>query len=469
MAIEYTPSPTFAQFHADDSFIRAVMGPISSGKSSGMVFEILYRAMRQKPNSRMERKTRFVAVRNTYPELTSTTIETFMFWLGELGTLVKSTPIEFSARRRLDDGTILDLEVWFLSADREEDARKFKSLEATGIWLNEAVELPGGLLDVLKGRVGRYPPPLEGGPTWSGIFMDTNPCSTQHWFYDMFVRNPTPSHKLFRQPPALVPDDSSPLKFAPNPAAENIRAELGGYDYYFRQLEGADENFVNVFILGEFGVVKEGAAVYPSYKDSIHLAKRPLTMSPKLNVDVGMDWGLNPAAVFCQMDNEGKLVILSELTPSGVTFEEFLEDYFIPHVKENYRGAKMQIYGDPAGMARNALSSKTVFEILHERGFSAVPALSNDFLLRRDAVDHFLTKVDGLTLGPDCPVLHEGFLGGYCYDKTGRRPDKRNNQYSHVHDALQYVCLSYYASLSRKPKRARIAGLDAARRKFRYV
>ena len=63
-------------------------------------------------------------------------------------------------------------------------------------------------------------------------------------------------------------------------------------------------------------------------------------------------------------------------------------------------------------------------------------------------IENFLTKTygegPGLLIDPECPILIEGFNGGYMYpekaleiEPTQIRPLK--NKYSHPHDALQYV------------------------------
>lgn len=80
------------RFHADDSFVRGIMGPIGSGKSVACVIEIISRALRQAPNQDGVRRTRWAVIRNTYPELTSTTIKTWMDWLP-----VSQCPIVYSS------------------------------------------------------------------------------------------------------------------------------------------------------------------------------------------------------------------------------------------------------------------------------------------------------------------------------------------------------------------------------------
>jgi hypothetical protein len=80
-----------------------------------------------------------------------------------------------------------------------------------------------------------------------------------------------------------------------------------------------------------------------------------------------------------------------------------------------------------------------------------VPASTNGFVGRREAVAKYLTRlVDGkpaLVVDPSCDMIRRGFNGRYQYRRlqvVGEErykdvPDK--NDYSHLHDALQYACL----------------------------
>ena len=54
----YTPTPTLARFHRSDAFMRGVRGPIGSGKSTAMSWEIMRRARAQKPGPDGVRRTR---------------------------------------------------------------------------------------------------------------------------------------------------------------------------------------------------------------------------------------------------------------------------------------------------------------------------------------------------------------------------------------------------------------------------
>ncbi|MCH7527338.1 MAG: hypothetical protein IID39_07875, partial [Planctomycetes bacterium] len=68
----------------------------------------------------------------------------------------------------------IDCEVMFRALDRPDDVKKVLSLDLTGAWVNEAREVPKGIIDALTDRVGRYPSKRKGGPSWRGLIMDTN-------------------------------------------------------------------------------------------------------------------------------------------------------------------------------------------------------------------------------------------------------------------------------------------------------
>lgn len=454
--ITYVPSPTLEEFHASDAFIRGVKGPVGSGKSSGMVMEILRRAMEQRPNKKGLRKFRALVVRNTYAELKSTTIKTFMEWLGSIGTLTMGSPIEFKSLRTLPDGTTMQLEVYFLPLDRPDDVKKLKSLEVTMAWINEASEVPEQALKVLRGRL-RYPNKRDGGATWRGIIMDTNPPSTRSWWYDLFEKTRPKGHEVFHQPGGLLRDPENPDEYVPNPLAENIGNLPGGYDYYFDQVHGSSPDYITAMVLGEYAAVTNGKRVYHQYDDRAHCAKTPLNATAGSILVIGMDWGLNPAAVFGQMSPTGTLNVIDEIAPTDVTLEEFLDEFLVPRIAAKYARFAIQVIGDPSGENRSAMSQLNAFQTLRKRGIAAIPAPTNDFLLRRDAVAYFLNKKTGFLLDSRCSTLREGFISGYHYalsKGTGgthkERPEK--DYYSHAHDALQYLALYFYRAVARPPR-----------------
>ena len=77
--LDFSSSPTVWKFLSDNSFFRGLMGPVGSGKSYASAAEVMLRAVKQ-PVSPKDgvRYTRFVVVRNSYPELRTTTIKTWL-------------------------------------------------------------------------------------------------------------------------------------------------------------------------------------------------------------------------------------------------------------------------------------------------------------------------------------------------------------------------------------------------------
>jgi hypothetical protein len=88
---DYQHVPTIWRFSQARRFIRALMGPFGSGKSSGCVMELVQWAARQ-PNVGGSRRSRFAVVRNTYRQLSDTSIRTWLDWCpdGQLGSYAKS-------------------------------------------------------------------------------------------------------------------------------------------------------------------------------------------------------------------------------------------------------------------------------------------------------------------------------------------------------------------------------------------
>ena len=223
MLIKYNAEPTAALFHKDNSFVRGIVGPLGSGKSCACCLEVLQRSLKQTPAPDGFRYSRWAVIRNSYPELKSTTIKTWQDWIPEDICQIKwDAPI--TAKMRLSDigdGTGIDMEIVFLALDRPQDVKKLLSLELTGAWINEAKEIDQGVLSMLTGRVGRYPSKIkmDGQKYWSGIIMDTNPMDEDHWYYHLAEEERPVGYRFFRQPSALYLKDG---KYIPNPLAENI-------------------------------------------------------------------------------------------------------------------------------------------------------------------------------------------------------------------------------------------------------
>ena len=439
MNIDYVASPTMANFHNSPAFIRALMGPIGSGKSVACVIEMFRISFQQLPDHEGIRKTRWVVVRNTYRELMDTTIQTFFDWYPESQGLFTKMDLKFVTEQRMTDDTTARIEFLFRALDKPNDIKKLLSLEVTGGWINEAREVPKPIMDMLIGRLGRYPRKIKGkgGATRHCLIMDTNPPDSDHWWYKLFEVIRPEKHELFKQPSGT------------SPKAENI-INLPD-EYYVNMQAGKDKEWIRVYVHGLYGFVQDGKPVFPEYKDDVHSMDDEYIPSSHLTIFVGIDFGLTPAAVFAQQTTSGRWVIFDELVTQDMgakTFGKLLNQM----INRDYQDYEFEIYADPAGEQRAQTDEITPFQILHSEGIIAYPTYTNDPLLRREAVAGTLTRMDfsgntGFVIGPKAIMIRKSMAGGYKYKRMAvsgserymDKPDK--GRYSHVADALQYLMI----------------------------
>lgn len=458
--ISYKAEPVAADFHASHAFFRGLMGPIGSGKSVACICEILKNAHEQKPSPDGVRKTRWAIIRNTYPELMTTTLKTWLDWVPEeICPINRASPITARLTKKMGDGTTVDLEVLFLALDKPKDVKKLLSLELTGVFINEAREVPKVIIDGATSRVGRYPNKSEGGPTRACVIADTNPPDDDHWWYRLSEEERPDNWEFFRQPGGLLKVETQEgVKYEPNPDAQNIDNLPNGYGYYLNQLGGKDGEWVKVYILGQYGTVQEGRPVYnKTWNDDLHTAREELKADPQLPIVLGWDFGLTPACIIGQVMPTGALRVLDELCSENMGITQFGRDIVRPHIIQHYGkcGIAMSI-ADPAGNTGVDTDARTCLGILNTKydeggvGIQTIAGPSNSTAHRLNAVNTLLTTLrDGkpaFQLSPRCKILRKGFNGGYKYDRVQVSGDERfrdvpnKNRFSHPHDALQYLC-----------------------------
>lgn len=196
----------------------------------------------------------------------------------------------------------------------------------------------------------------------------------------------------------------------------------------------------------------EGVPVYlDDWSRAFHVSQDPLSYAENVPIVRGWDFGLaahGMACVFAQLLQSGRLFVYRELTGTGMGLERFVEEVnrygteWFPKCRRYFDVV------DPQGFARSPLDERTCCSILRNPPLRARPIPGERGILQRRAtVVAFLKQnVRGLPkiqLDSSCTMLIEGFDGGYhfAYDVRGRlrdEPDK--NEYSHPHDALQYLC-----------------------------
>ena len=469
LKLNFTTSPTVWQFLQNNAFVRGLKGPVGSGKSYACAAEIMLRAVKQKVSPRDGiRYTRFAIVRNSYPELRTTTIKTWQEIFPEniWGAMRWSPPLTHHIKLPARDGAAgIDCKVIFLALDQPKDVRKLLSMELTGAWVNEARELPKAVVDGLTHRVGRYPTKADGGPTWRGVWMDTNPMDSDHWWYRLAEKEPMKGKyawKFFNQPGGVLEVTKEELPENPeangfvfscgkwwqtNPKAENLKNLPSGY--YEQTMLGKNLDWVRCYAQGVYTYVQEGKPILPEYDDAI-MTEDFIEPDPNVPIQIGLDFGLTPAAVFGQKLNNGRWVILDEL----VTFDMGLERFghmLKSELEAKYPKYEVMIFGDPAGQQRDQIYEVTAFDHLKTLGMNARPTASNDFKVRREAgampMNRLIDGKPGLLVAAKCERTRKALSGGYHFRRVQIAGHERykdqpfKNQHSHVGDAYMYLML----------------------------
>ncbi len=465
------PGPVASKFMKSNAFVRAIRGPVGSGKSVACCIELMRRAMAQVPGPDNVRRSRWAIIRNTQPELKTTTIKTWLDWVPEdkSGNFNWAPPFTHRTRRSPTSKVPgLDAEFIFLALDRPEDVKKLLSLELTGAWINEAREVEKAILDMLTTRVDRFPRKLDGGATWTGVIMDSNAMEPDHWWPIMSGEAPVPEDmaaedalllvkpegwEFFTQPAAMLEkiEDGKLVGYEENPEAENIQNHTSGFEYYKRQIQGKTRAHIRVYVCNKLGGVLDGELVYPSFREDRHIARdriRPIAGHPLI---IGVDFGLTPAAVICQ-NVRGRWLVFREIVSLNMGAVRFAEQLKAVLGSPPYNTHEVAIYGDPAGDDRVQTDEQTPFMMFRAAGLPIMAAPSNDPVLRIESVakalDTRLGDEEGFVMDPRCTVLRGGFMRGYHYPKIitnngstkyGDKPVK--NRFSHPHDALQYAVI----------------------------
>ena len=442
--IIYNPSPTIKRFMLSSARDRGILGPIGSGKSVGCLIELARQAKLQEPSYDGIRHTKYAIIRNTKQQLRDTTLQTFYEWFPNgIAGVWKEYSMTFFMR--YDD---VECQFLFRSLDKLEDVNQVLSLELSGVYLNEAREIKHEqLIFDIRGRIDRYPSRKAGGPgTTRPLFIfDTNGPDEDHWIHQWHKVRPPKKFEMFVQPSAR------------SPYAENL-ANLSP-TYYEDKMDGATKEWIRIYIDGEYGPSKIGKPVFANFRKDMHVRPMNLEPNPLKMVIIGMDFGLNPAAVIKQADDWGHVNTLDECFAFDMGLKRFMTLHLEPLLRERYVGYQVAIIGDPSGKVRNEVTEISCFKYLRNRGYVVKPAPSNLLAPRFQAVDDTLTVMANdmrprCQINPRCTHLIAGHGGTYHYELSRKGVaalEPKKNDVSHIEDANQYADMFYIYGMTIDP------------------
>jgi hypothetical protein len=434
------------RFHRSQKQVRLIIGPLGSGKTQSCIMELLNAIDSQAPDRNGVRRSRWVAVRNTFPDLHNTTIRDFRAWTDPMGvgTFLQggNKPPQWSCKYRRPDGTIVQAEVIFLAFDLPDDEKKARGLQLTGVWLNETKELSQINISMLMGRVGRYPGMIVPDARYH-VIGDSNAPDRDHYLARFALDNCPKGWDIFVQPGAVLRIGG---KWVVNAQAENL-SNLPP-DYYLNNLEGRKESWIRQNLANEFVYHADGRPVHPTFNESLHVC--PVQPLAGISLAVGIDFGRTPAATIWQRQPNGAWFGLNELATvntSAHTFGGLLRKF----LNAEYPGFELHLWGDPSGDSQAQTRDETPFEMLLAHQLEVLPAPTNDFESRVTALDTNLALlVDGrpaVQIDPKCRILIRGLAGAYQYKRVKISGEDRfhdkpiKDATSHVVESAHYALL----------------------------
>lgn len=475
--VNFTPPPTVAAFMRSNAFGRLIAGPVGSGKTLGIIFELLRRACEQEPGEDGLRYTRFAIVRQTLKQLRDTVLKDILQWLGDI------------AYFKVSDGTIyieagdVRSEWMLIPLENLEDQQRLLSSQLSGAWMSECIEMDIGFVSAISGRMPRYPSGTRGLPTWYGIVCDTNmPVEGSPWH--KFMTEPPANWQVFLQPGGLEPNAENLQHLEQTKETRKLAEDdpvrlAQGRKFYLRNALNPNPLWVKRYVNAQYGDDPSGVSVFrESFKSDFHVVDEldPVHGHPLV---IGQDFGRDPWSVITQLDHRGRLLVLGEVPAEDVGLEMHINRALRPYLADpRFLGKAIAMVGDPSGKAKSTIFEETTFDTVKRMGFMAFPAPTNDIDPRLRAVEAFLlAQRDGgpalLISRKHCPTIVRALSGGYRYAKTRagqRKPTPDKNEFSHVMDALQYAALvanggmsGYVASKLRVgPRRVRSTKVTAA-------
>jgi hypothetical protein len=463
--------PIAGAFCLDNHEVSAIMGPVGSAKTTAAILRAGRHAFEQQPYEGIAR-SRFAIVRNTGPQLVDTTMKS---WFKLFPTDNKYRRYTSTTKTQTWRFTpkgfkhLVHAEFIFRALDDEDDVANLLSLEVTGFLFNELREINTQILAHAGRRAGRYPGADLGGCTWRGWFGDTNPWAATSDLHEMFVADPRPGYKFFKQPGGMEPDAENlenleqtreTLQLAWN----DPKRREQGRTYYINALRDYNKNDADMFVHCKYGASRDGKPVYPSYDDNVHCKafellkvnarRKAEPVGPTTPIKIGYDnTGRNPAAAIAQRTEAGQWRIRHEFIAEGMgmkaharALHRFLEEKIPDYVIE-------KITCDPAGAAKDSgeLDMRQIVSAEFP-GVVVVNARTNDVETRIEAVEGPLRRmVNGepaVIIHPECKILRQAWLTKCHYRRLKIQGEERYTEtpekitpWSDIGDAVQYLFL----------------------------
>lgn len=321
----FKPNPIQRNFIESRAKADLFSSRLGEGKSTAIAWSCLY-------HTRFNPGARWVIIRDTFENLTKSTMKTFFQWFppGIYGTYHGGNKT-FTWANGVAKG-----EVIFMGMDAAQDASKLMSVEIGGFGMDEPAPAMGNagidefIFDMAISRLRQ--PDMQ----WYAAKLAENNPDEAHWTYKKFVVPGTPDFQIW-QP--QIPEN-----------VQNLPKE---YYSQLRDLWKHRPDLVRRFVDGEFGFQAIGKAVTPQWNDKLHL-KVGLVPISGAELTLCWDFGHTPVCLVTQVTPMGHWDILDACCGIDMGVEELIEQQVQPLLRDYKRrfNVTWRHTGDPMGKMR---------------------------------------------------------------------------------------------------------------------
>jgi len=408
-AVTYTPTQKQREFLEHPAKFRAFVGGVGSGKTTAGCMEVI-RCLVQYPGSvgLMGRKV--------WRDFYQTTLAVFYELIPPAIILRDDKEIGYIMVRSCSG------EPSHLFLRSFDDPKKLEGMNLGFFFIDEAVEVDEEFFKRLIGRLRHPVGPRRG-------WIASTPPPTSHWIFKRFVASHNPNY-------AVIQASTYDNPYLPQDYIKTLEENFGG-------------EFKQRFILGHWGFDREGAPVFPNFDPSIHVVKHEELDIPEV-LYRGIDFGFrNPAAVWGYMDEWGRLIIIDEFLGEMMTIDAFLHKLASIDQTHYPHSRVIADYHDPHSTYKTDLVWIDRAEAMRRHGFVPIAASGGSveygITVISRLLDTLVMRHPLLRISSKCNLLIEAFMGGYCWDETGKHIV--DSVYTHIMDALRYLVVGLYPKI----------------------
>ena len=448
MAFE-PPGPVGEAYMFGMDAIEFIAGPVGSAKTTCSIFRMLVQSLRMPVCKDGIIRSRGCVVHENLRALYRTAVPSLQqfFPVGSPGVEYsggQDRPLQLILRFMTPQGKKLQIILDGFGITKDTMESLLRGYQANFGWCVEADQLDKEVPPYIYSRVaqGRYPGRAlledENAEIPGTVWGDLNLPVISNYIHEDFVEKPRPGYKLHRQPSGLS-ENAENQKFTRKEDYEKLKRTLP-----------ADK--ARRLVDAEFGIVGDGALVYPEYDFDTHCSKVPLKPLDCPLV-IGSDAGGSPALVIGQYTPKGHMRWIDELVTEPGTGVGRFSEYLVALLQSKYRGLPIaSAWGDPSAFygADKIAGELTFMETLGKAiGLQFLPTATNDPTARQESVAWMLRQKrdpDGVPVFQHCKTLKmitAGFQGGFLVAKNQHDTSDNirfvKNKYSHVHEGGQYL------------------------------